>query len=379
MGADTTQPAEGNLYRDFWKRACWEETSNPTWSLYERAVYGALSGNVQEMFPACTTWEDQLWARMSALVDVRVDQEHCTAPQKARSLEPLPPGYPSDRGTFAAVFRDLQAAVGTSGMRDRDIMHILQRCLVLGDAVPMVKEMRNWETAQHMPEAPMMPPPHSAADTNPDMKMDVRRFQTNAQQTGCVRAKGSAVASLRHRCYPKQGKLHGISSVRLTIVSWFWSRASMNEALHSGLEERRGDACRTGGSSAAAKAFLLPPDPLSKAIVHCRRTELAAGAACYPGHPVCMRSLEPVPTTLMSCGRYGVQAILLTRFKRDGLALFALAASRSVASRQASTSPQSSPSMRCPDPRPSAPWFPFFGITAVRQAKTLATFLATVE
>ncbi|KAL3223958.1 hypothetical protein MRX96_027030 [Rhipicephalus microplus] len=150
MGADSVQPAEGNLYRDLWKRTCWEAASNPTCSLYERAVYGALSGNVQAMLPACTTWEDQLWARMRALVDVCVEQELRTATQQARSLEPLPPGYPSDRGTFEAVFRDLQAAVGVSDTRDQEIMHILQRCVVLDDAVSMVEEMHDWATAQAM-------------------------------------------------------------------------------------------------------------------------------------------------------------------------------------------------------------------------------------
>ncbi|KAL1421501.1 hypothetical protein MTO96_004185 [Rhipicephalus appendiculatus] len=148
MGADATQPAEGNLYRDLWKRACWEAASNPTCSLYERAVYGALSGNVQAMLPACNTWEDQLWARMRAVVDVCVELELRTATQQARSLEPLPPGYPSDPGTFEAVFRDLQAAVGASDTRDQEIMHILQRCVVLGHALSMVEEMYGWVTAQ---------------------------------------------------------------------------------------------------------------------------------------------------------------------------------------------------------------------------------------
>lgn len=148
LGADSMQPAEGNLYRDLWKRACWEAASNPTCSLYERAVYGALSGNIQAVLPACTTWEDQLWARMRVLVDVCVEQELRTATQQARSLDPLPLGYPSDRGSFEAVFRDLQAAIGTSDQQIRDITHILQRCVVLDDAVSMVEEMHEWATSQ---------------------------------------------------------------------------------------------------------------------------------------------------------------------------------------------------------------------------------------
>ncbi|KAL1429752.1 hypothetical protein MTO96_015782 [Rhipicephalus appendiculatus] len=148
MGAGATQPAEGNLYRDLWKRDCWDAASNPTCSLYLRAMYGALSGNVQAMLPTCTTWQDQLWARMRALVDVCVEQELHTVAQEARNLEPLPPGYPNDRGIFVAVFRDVQAAVNTTDMREREIMRILQRCVVLGDALSMVEEMHDWPTAQ---------------------------------------------------------------------------------------------------------------------------------------------------------------------------------------------------------------------------------------
>ncbi|KAL1468163.1 hypothetical protein MTO96_025622 [Rhipicephalus appendiculatus] len=55
---------------------------------------------------------------MRALVDVSVEKELRIVMQKARSLEPPPPGFPSDHGTFAAVFCDLRAAVGTGGMRD---------------------------------------------------------------------------------------------------------------------------------------------------------------------------------------------------------------------------------------------------------------------
>ncbi|KAL3175123.1 hypothetical protein MRX96_040517 [Rhipicephalus microplus] len=106
IGAGFRQPAQGTFYRDLWIAA-----SSPKCSLYERAVYGALSGNLQAMLPACITWEDQLWARMRAAVDVRVEQELRTAKQQVRSPGPLQPGYPSDRGTFEAVFRDLREAV----------------------------------------------------------------------------------------------------------------------------------------------------------------------------------------------------------------------------------------------------------------------------
>ncbi|KAL3224168.1 hypothetical protein MRX96_026749 [Rhipicephalus microplus] len=100
------------------------------------------------MLPACTTWEDQLWARMRAVVDVWVEQELRTAKQQDRSLGPLPPGYPSDHGTFEAIFRDLRAAVGASGTRYQEITHILKRGVVLGDSDYLVEEIHDWVTGQ---------------------------------------------------------------------------------------------------------------------------------------------------------------------------------------------------------------------------------------
>ncbi|KAL3224187.1 hypothetical protein MRX96_026767 [Rhipicephalus microplus] len=132
-----------------WMRACWRVASSPTCSLYKSAVYGALSGNLQAMLPVCTTWEDQLWARMRAVVDVCVEQELRTAKQQDRS-EPLPPG---DRGTFEVVFRDLQAAVGASETLDKKVTHSVQRGLVLGDGVSLVEEIHDWVTGQ-----PIEPP-----------------------------------------------------------------------------------------------------------------------------------------------------------------------------------------------------------------------------
>lgn len=42
-------------------------------SAYERAIYGTLGGNVEQVLPACTTWEDHLWARLKYLVHCRIN------------------------------------------------------------------------------------------------------------------------------------------------------------------------------------------------------------------------------------------------------------------------------------------------------------------
>ncbi|KAH8025829.1 hypothetical protein HPB51_012151 [Rhipicephalus microplus] len=114
IGAGFKQPAQGSFYGYLWMRACWRVASSPTCSLYKSAVYGALSGNLQAMLPVCTTWEDQLWARMRAVVD---------------------------------------AAVRASETLDIEVTHSVQRGLVLGDGVSLVEEIHDWVTGQ-----PIEPP-----------------------------------------------------------------------------------------------------------------------------------------------------------------------------------------------------------------------------
>lgn len=41
---------------------------------YERALYGALCGDISSVLPVCETWQDQLWAYFNALVQARVEK-----------------------------------------------------------------------------------------------------------------------------------------------------------------------------------------------------------------------------------------------------------------------------------------------------------------
>lgn len=67
----------GNGNRDVWKLAALEMShdTNNNMSVAERAVYGALSGNLAGTLQACETWEDQLWAYYTVMVDMEVEKE----------------------------------------------------------------------------------------------------------------------------------------------------------------------------------------------------------------------------------------------------------------------------------------------------------------
>jgi len=45
----------------------------PGLDAYERALYGAISGDASSVLPVCNSWEDQLWTHINALFESHVD------------------------------------------------------------------------------------------------------------------------------------------------------------------------------------------------------------------------------------------------------------------------------------------------------------------
>ena len=62
-------------------------------SMYERSMYAALSGNLKQLLPACNSWNDYVWAYFRVFVDTRVEQEIRINSTSGRTLEELPPSY----------------------------------------------------------------------------------------------------------------------------------------------------------------------------------------------------------------------------------------------------------------------------------------------
>jgi nuclear pore complex protein Nup107 len=59
----------GNQNRSLWKAACYALANETSIEKYERAIYGALAGDVNTVLPACKTFEDVLWAYFSAIIE----------------------------------------------------------------------------------------------------------------------------------------------------------------------------------------------------------------------------------------------------------------------------------------------------------------------
>ncbi|XP_064456145.1 nuclear pore complex protein Nup107-like [Ornithodoros turicata] len=148
-GSTSMQPTEGNAYRDLWKSQCWMASASSGTGTYERAIYAALCGNLQELLPVCLSWKDHLWARLRALVDIGIEQELRVATQQVRQMEPLPKNYPAGRGSLVQVFESLSATPNAQVQKQGEFYYsVVQRCIILDDTYSLMEEMHEWSTQQ---------------------------------------------------------------------------------------------------------------------------------------------------------------------------------------------------------------------------------------
>ncbi|KAJ2384052.1 Nucleoporin nup84, partial [Coemansia sp. RSA 2603] len=124
----------GNINRNLWKQACAALAQDENNDLYERALYAALSGRLDEVVLVCESWEDHVWAYVNTMVETQIDQGIKDSgllytPAQSTSLEHVKSKYPpirdikhvfdslktheSDnmRAQASSPFRQLQAAI----------------------------------------------------------------------------------------------------------------------------------------------------------------------------------------------------------------------------------------------------------------------------
>ncbi|KAJ2909238.1 Nucleoporin nup84, partial [Coemansia aciculifera] len=63
----------GNINRALWKHACAALAADDANDAYERALYAALSGRLDEVALVCDGWDDHLWAYVNALIEACID------------------------------------------------------------------------------------------------------------------------------------------------------------------------------------------------------------------------------------------------------------------------------------------------------------------
>ncbi|KAJ2159003.1 Nucleoporin nup84 [Coemansia sp. RSA 552] len=75
-GADDVRPVftAGNINRALWKHSCAALAHDESNDLYERALYAALSGRLDEVLLVSETWEDFVWAHVNTMIEDRIDR-----------------------------------------------------------------------------------------------------------------------------------------------------------------------------------------------------------------------------------------------------------------------------------------------------------------
>lgn len=64
---------QGNLRRKLWKKSCRAIAKSGHLDIYEKALYGAVSGHEDSVLAVAKSWEDHLWTRINALIEVQID------------------------------------------------------------------------------------------------------------------------------------------------------------------------------------------------------------------------------------------------------------------------------------------------------------------
>lgn len=130
----------GNAFRNVWKEACKSLSSEISLNIYERAIYGSLSGNIEAVFPLCKTWEDYLWVYYKAMI-ISHEDEALQKPQWFKEDEfnstPVNPIQPE------TVFRALE----NHDFYEDDTLrrfHIIQTLMILGHITLMFEEIADW-------------------------------------------------------------------------------------------------------------------------------------------------------------------------------------------------------------------------------------------
>jgi len=137
-------PVEGNKHRDVWKYVAWTLTQDSALSQHERAVYAALCGNLAQLQPVCTSWEDLVWAGAKCAVDLMVETE--IREVMVKHFEELPTEYWNTPQSMSKVFAEIVGRGGGAAREADSPYHLIQKHLILDDWTGLVEVMAGWVT-----------------------------------------------------------------------------------------------------------------------------------------------------------------------------------------------------------------------------------------
>ncbi|KAG0346955.1 hypothetical protein BG005_000443 [Podila minutissima] len=141
-GFDTGRPQgpQGNKSRSLWKGTCYALASDASTDQYERAIYGALSGDVNSVLPVCGGWEDHAWVQYNALVENMIESQ-LSKYRRGDPCSELPlPKVQVDEA------RDIFEAIDSSdrpelGLLSEDLFFRIQKSIILGQSGQLLAQL----------------------------------------------------------------------------------------------------------------------------------------------------------------------------------------------------------------------------------------------
>ncbi|KAJ2400753.1 Nucleoporin nup84, partial [Coemansia sp. RSA 2559] len=128
----------GNINRMLWKQTCAALAHDENNDVYERALYAALGGRLDEVLLVCESWEDYLWAYVNTMIEAKIDNGIVDAnalytPAQTTSLDHIQSKYPPIHD-MAHVFESLTEIDSTILRASaKQPFHLLQRALITND------------------------------------------------------------------------------------------------------------------------------------------------------------------------------------------------------------------------------------------------------
>ncbi|KAF9909156.1 Nucleoporin nup84 [Linnemannia zychae] len=146
----------GNKTRGLWKGTCYALANEATADQYERAIYGALCGDIQSVLPVCSSWEDHAWARYNALVESMVEDRLSKFNRGGRSKS-----LPIPTATFSSA-KDIFDSMANSDDQQlrndsKDMFKAIQTSIILGQTDQMLAKLAREAKEARNTGAPLRP------------------------------------------------------------------------------------------------------------------------------------------------------------------------------------------------------------------------------
>lgn len=141
--AGDIRPVSGNRKRDVWKKTCFRTARTHGLNSFEKAILGALGGNLKTVLPVCNSWSDQLWARLKCSIDAKIERalRENPGPQENRELVELPSEFYENDQDIGSIFKSVNIV---SSFKEATIHQTVQKHFITNDINGLLDQLVEW-------------------------------------------------------------------------------------------------------------------------------------------------------------------------------------------------------------------------------------------